>query len=759
MPANRDEPNGPLNPRPYREMLDATSDAIFLHDAETGQILDVNQTMLDMYGYTREELMHLKPEDLTASGAAYPAEQAIRLIREAAKGKPQRFEWEARRRNGDAFWVEVILRRLEVDGHVRVLASVRDITSHKTAEKARCRAEELYRLIAENVTDMISVHDREGVYLYASPFAQKLLGYTPEELIGRSAFDFIHPDDRSATEDHRSGTVAGQSRSTIRYRLAHKNGSAVWVETNSRPLPDAKGEVPDRILAVTRDIRERVFAAEEQSRFFALSAALFMIADTDGTIRRVNPAWEKALGYTPEEMEGRPYLDFVHPDDLEKTTEEARGCAKGIETRVFSNRYRHKDGSYRILSWTSNPIPDKGLIYALTIDITEHRKLEQRLRQIEKMGAIGQLAGGVAHDFNNQLAAIQGYAELLNDRINDPVLKRYIESVLVASRRSADLTRQLLAFARKGQYQSLVVDVHDIIHEVVEVLERSIDKRIHIKQHLDASPPTVRGDPSQLQNALLNLALNARDAMPSGGDLTFTTDIRQMSEQDCRNLPYEISPGSYLQILVKDTGVGMDSEVQQHLFEPFFTTKKQGKGTGMGLAAVYGTVKNHRGAINVFSQTGKGTSIEILLPLCEAAATGDEADASHEPEQRSARVLLVDDEQMVREMAAEMLRALGHQVATCSDGIEAVEYYREHWKQTDLVILDMVMPGRSGHDTFLDMRRVNPGIKALLSSGYSLDSEAQKILNQGVLGFVQKPYSMKQLSAKVSDALTPSEAT
>ena len=749
--------NGPSGPRPYREMLDATSDAIFLHDAETGQILDVNQTMLDMYGCTREELMHLKPEDLTASEGALSAEQAIRLIREAAKGTPQRFEWEARRRNGDTFWVEVILRRLEIDGQVRVLASARDITSRRTAETARCRAEELYRLIAENATDMISVHDRDGIYLYASPFTQKLLGYAPEELKGRSAFDFIHPDDRSATEDHRSGTVAGASMSTIRYRLVHKNGTAVWVETNSRALPDAKDEGPNRILAVTRDIRERVFAEEEQSRFFALSTALFMIADTDGTIRRVNPAWEKALGYTPEEMEGRPYLDFVHPDDIEKTTGEGRSCAQGIETRTFSNRYRHKDGSYRILSWTSNPIPDKGLIYALTIDITEHRRLEQRVRQIEKMGAIGQLAGGVAHDFNNQLAAIQGYTELLQERIDDPVLKRYVESVLVASRRSADLTRQLLAFARKGQYQSLVVDLHDIIHEVVEVLERSIDKRVHIKQHLDASPAAVRGDPSQLQNALLNLALNARDAMPSGGDLTFTTDIRTMSEQDCRNLPYEINPGPYLQILVKDTGIGMDCEVQQHLFEPFFTTKKQG--TGMGLAAVYGTVKNHRGAINVCSQTGKGTSIEILLPLCEAAATGEEADASHEPAQRIARVLLVDDEQMVREMAAEMLRALGHQVATCSDGVEAVEYYREHWKQTDLVILDMVMPGRSGHDTFLDMRRVNPGIKALLSSGYSLDSEAQKILNQGVLGFVQKPYSMKQLSAKVSDALTPSEAT
>jgi CheY-like chemotaxis protein len=286
------------------------------------------------------------------------------------------------------------------------------------------------------------------------------------------------------------------------------------------------------------------------------------------------------------------------------------------------------------------------------------------------------------------------------------------------------------------------------------MMERSIDKRIRIRQHLDANPSTVQGDPSQLQNALLNLGLNARDAMTEGGDLVFSTDVRTLDEAYCRTIPYEVVPGRYLQVRVTDNGVGMSREVQSHLFEPFFTTKEMGKGTGMGLAAVYGTVKNHRGFIEVTSELDRGTTIELAIPLHESVAVSEDREVGPaEVQRRTGRILVVDDELMIRDLAAEMLRSLGHHVTTCQDGSEALAYYTEHWREIDLVILDMVMPGRSGRDTFLDMRRLNPAIKALLSSGFSVDGEAQRILDEGVLGFLQKPYTMRELTIKVGQLL------
>jgi nitrogen-specific signal transduction histidine kinase len=394
------------------------------------------------------------------------------------------------------------------------------------------------------------------------------------------------------------------------------------------------------------------------------------------------------------------------------------------------------------------------------VDITESKRAEEalresgaRLRQSEKMTAIGQLAGGVAHDFNNQLAAIMGYAEMLALRIEDERLRDFAQGIVIAAKRASDLTKQLLAFSRKGKCLSTPVTVHPLLGEVVMLLERSIDKRVHITQLLKAGQSVVMGDPSQLQNALLNVALNARDAMPQGGELTFETDVTTLDEGYCRNNPYEIAPGQYLRISVTDRGCGMTDEVKKHLFEPFFTTKQPGQGTGMGLASVYGTVQNHHGAINVYSEVGHGTTIRICLPLAPEAAAPTPSTDDPAPARGTARILVVDDERSVREMAAELLRSFGYVVAICADGREAVEYYQANVSQVDLVILDMVMPEMGGRDTFLAMRRINPQVRALLSSGYSLNGEAQGILNEGVLGFIGKPYCRAELSRSVAETL------
>jgi CheY-like chemotaxis protein len=280
-----------------------------------------------------------------------------------------------------------------------------------------------------------------------------------------------------------------------------------------------------------------------------------------------------------------------------------------------------------------------------------------------------------------------------------------------------------------------------------------VDPRITIVQALKANPPLALGDPTQIQNALLNLALNARDAMPEGGELILATDVVVLDEEYCRGNPYEMSPGRYLRICVTDSGVGMSEEVRRHLFEPFFTTKGLGKGTGMGLAAVYGTVRNHKGAIDVYSEPGHGTTVKVYLPLLESAEQAETPAEVGEPVRGTARILVVDDEEVVLKLAAEALRDLGYQVTTCKDGAEAVAYYREAWRSIDLVILDMVMPAFGGRETFLAMRETNPAVRAILSSGYSLNGQAQAILDEGVLDFVQKPFQLRELSSKVAAAL------
>ncbi|HTL51347.1 MAG TPA: ATP-binding protein, partial [Planctomycetota bacterium] len=403
---------------------------------------------------------------------------------------------------------------------------------------------------------------------------------------------------------------------------------------------------------------------------------------------------------------------------------------------------------------TVAPVPGtEPLLFAGVVrDITERIRLEQQLRQAQKMQAVGQLAGGVAHDFNNQLTSVMGFAEMLALRLDNPEDRRFAEHILQASRRAADLTQKLLAFSRKGKFIAVPVDLHQIIVEVAALLRHSLDKRIDIRQEFNAPRAITRGDPNQLQNAFLNLAINARDAMPNGGTLTFATAETTVNTQAPA---LGIAPGAHLQIHVTDTGIGMDEETRKRLFEPFFTTKGEGKGTGLGLAAVYGTVKNHAGAITVETEFGHGTTFTVYLPLLSESAEKSAADsAAFTPTRpREVRVLVVDDEDSIRLLLVELLRQNGYLVLDFASGAEAVEYYRRFARDVDLVILDMVMPKMGGRETFAALKAINSNVKVLLASGYSLDGEAQSILNEGVLAFVQKPFSQSDLLQAVDGAL------
>ncbi|MFZ2657583.1 MAG: response regulator, partial [Victivallales bacterium] len=337
-------------------------------------------------------------------------------------------------------------------------------------------------------------------------------------------------------------------------------------------------------------------------------------------------------------------------------------------------------------------------------------------------------------------------------RLDDESMRKDAENILRISRRSSDLTKEMLAFARKGKYQAVPVNIHKLIEEVISLLSHSLDKRIEIKRVLKASPATIMGDPTQLQSSLLNLAINARDAMPKGGELAFTTETLEMDSSCFSNVKKLVS-NRYLKICVIDSGMGMDSETIKHIFEPFFTTKEPGKGTGMGLASVYGTVNTHNGLINVESEIGKGSVFSIFFPLYEEELEYEVSSPAPVDARKEANILLVDDEEIVRDMVARMLRSFGHKVMTCRDGLEALEYYKQSWNKIDLVVLDMMMPRMNGGDSFIGMRTVNPEIRAVLMSGYSIDEEVQGLLDAGMKGFIQKPFNTRELNKIVGSAL------
>ena len=411
--------------------------------------------------------------------------------------------------------------------------------------------------------------------------------------------------------------------------------------------------------------------------------------------------------------------------------------------------------------WFENriyPSPDGITIYFH--DVSERKRDEERLRQAEKLTAIGQLAGGVAHDFNNQLSVILGYAGLLENRLADPETKRFATAILRAANRSGDLTRNLLAFSRQGHYENVPVDFHELISEICELLGHSLEKQIELVRDFRAARSIIIGDPATLQNALLNLALNARDAMPGGGTLAFRTETVDLPQAGAgtANLPAwreEMSglpAGSYLHMAVADTGTGMSDEVRRRVFEPFFTTKPVGKGTGLGLASVFGTVKSHRGRVAVETTAGLGTAFHLFMPL-SALPVMEEKPSPPASAGKGLRVLVVDDDAPVREIMRDMLRAGGHEVLEASGGRAAMEIFGGHWREIDLVILDLMMADMDGSATYAALRKVNPAARVLLSTGYPGDAKIPALMDAGIKGLLQKPYEKTHLDKMIAAAL------
>ena len=388
----------------------------------------------------------------------------------------------------------------------------------------------------------------------------------------------------------------------------------------------------------------------------------------------------------------------------------------------------------------------------LQLDVTVQKRMEDQIRQTQKMDIIGQLAGGVAHDFNNMLTAILGSAELMERHVKDnSAALKLLGSIQQAANRSAELTGQLLTFSRKGQKNTVQVRIDTTIHDVISLLERTIDKKITLETKLAAKNTCVTGDPALLQNALLNLGVNARDAMPEGGVIKFASDNVELDSEYCRFSAFTIIPGTYIEISVSDTGVGITKEIISRMFEPFFTTKDVGKGTGLGLAAVYGTITGHHGCINVYSEPGVGTVFKLYLPLSDVKKA--EVSSTDKPIHGSGGVLLVDDEEILRTVGQAILEDLGYRVYLAEDGEQALEVYAQKKKDISLVILDMLMPRMGGKETLVRLMERYPDVRVLISSGFHREGTVDELVRLGAMGFLRKPYLRQELGKAVAGAI------
>ena len=475
----------------------------------------------------------------------------------------------------------------------------------------------------------------------------------------------------------------------------------------------------------------------------------------DGSFTYVNPAWEKVLGHKTEEVIGKSFADLAHEEDVARCLQLfTKVKEEGETTRDTSCTLIHKTGTPRLFSMSGAPNLDAGGnvigIVGIFKDITEQRQLEGELAQAQKMKAIGTLAGGIAHDFNNLLMGIQGRASLMFlDTDSDHPHYEHLKGIEDIVESGAGLTKQLLGFARGGKYEVKPTSLNDLIDKTAHLFGRTKKEiTLHTSYQKDIWPSEV--DRGQIEQVLLNLYVNAWHAMDGGGDLYLRTRNVTLEKKDVT--PLGVAPGNYVKISVTDTGVGIDEETQRRIFEPFFTTKEMGRGTGLGLASAYGIIQNHGGVIVVDSKEGKGTTFNIYLPA-SAKKIPKEEDRPTTVLRGTESVLLVDDEDMIIDVGQEILEEMGYKVFLARSGKEAVETYAKNKHKIDMVILDMIMPDMGGGEAYDRMKEVDPNVKVLLSSGYSIEGQASDILARGCNGFIQKPFSVKQLSHTIRQVL------
>ncbi|HEV7880329.1 PAS domain-containing protein [Bradyrhizobium sp.] len=689
----------------------------------------------------------------------------------------------------------------EADGVGGVLVVCRDVTKeHLAAEALREREAELARVQQIGRIGGLEVDLRTGFRNRRSP-EYLLIHGLPPEAVNETHEDWvrrIHPDDREATEKKFRDAVAGAVREyTVQYRIVRpSDGELRWISVRSTIERDEDGKAV-RLVGAHADITEQVDAeralrqseeeyrkladqlaslnatlaerveekTRERDRIWNVSQDLLLVADRNGIWQTVNPAWTRTLGWSDAELLNRSSQWLEHPDDGGITRRHVKRLSADDTTVRFESRFRHKDGSYRWLSWTG--VSDKDHIYAVARDVTAEKAAtdrlkatEEALRQSQKMEAVGQLTGGIAHDFNNLLTGIVGSLDLLQTRLDQgrtENVARYIHAAMTSANRAAALTHRLLAFARRQPLIPKSVDANQLVVSLEDLLRRTIGETIDLEIVAPAGLWCTLCDPNQLESALLNLAINARDAMPDGGKLTITCANTRIDDITA-DTP-ALLPGDYIRIDVSDTGTGMSPEVAARAFDPFFTTKPIGQGTGLGLSMIYGFARQSNGHVLIDSRLGAGTSVRLYLPRHHGEVAAERIVLASADQHAAAgeTVLVVEDEPVVRGVIIEMLQDQGYRVLEAVDGPAGLRSLRLN-QRVDLLVTDVGLPGMNGRQLADQARETRPDLKILFITGYAENAAIAKGFLQPGMEMITKPFDLDNLSQRVREMVSGSPA-
>lgn len=751
----------------YHDIFNSVPIGIYVHDMD-GYFLETNSNLTDTLGYKEEDFINLNIKDLISE--KYRHEFKDYLIRIKEKGSDQGITTISSADGTERVFEYTNTLIESPSGLMTIHGTAREITEKIAADRALQQSEQKYRDVVELSNDGIVVF-QDGTAKFYNKRMAEIVGYTPDEIKETSLADYFQPEEIEAIIGRYQRRVSGEKVETMyEADLKHKDGRIISIEANVRLISYKNAPA---VLAFVRDVTERkkieeaLRQSEEKHRTIIENIKEgYFETDLSGRTTFANDSFSNMLGYSREEIIGlRYYKDVLakhDPEAAQKIFDIFNTVYRTGESAFIENyEMITRDGQIRIPELSVSLIKDKDgnpVGYrSIVRDVTEKRKAEQekielesRLQQAQKMESIGTLAGGVAHDFNNLLMSMQGNVSLLLYKIDsDHPHYEKLRTIEQHIHDGADLTRQLLGFARGGKYEVKPTDLNELVKKTSNMFART-NKEIRVHDRYGEDIWTVESDQGQIGQVLLNLYVNAWQAMPGGGELYISTENVELDENITR--PHAIQPGRFVKISVTDTGTGMEEATRKRIFEPFFTTKEMGRGTGLGLASSYGIIKNHGGIIDVYSEKDKGSTFNIYLPVSEKAFTKTEEPMENILEGKET-ILFVDDEDRIIESSRELLEALGYHVLPVKNGPDALDCFKANMEKIDMVILDMVMSGMSGGEVFDQLKEINTEVKVLLSSGYSMDGQAADILEKGCDGFIQKPFTLEQISKKIREIL------
>ncbi len=735
----------------YRTIYNNAQIGIYRNELNTCRIIKCNQYFAEMFGYKNPE--HLI-RDFYTPNHYLTTEEHREVVKNVSELTGQFVDMRRMKRlDGSTIWVRISAQKYSDRDYIDGVAI--DVTSLKNTQDALADTEDRYRTMLDSMQDLVYIADDNYKILYSNSAMQDRFG---ESGIDQNCFEFIHNQPKICPWCVSQNVIKNIEASTQEVECLKLN---TIFHNSDVPIIHADGQI--QRMTIMRDISELRKVQAEQEKFFSLVNDLFCILDKKSIIKTANPAWEKILGFSINELLETKCNSLIHPEDQQISAEFFNKLLTGVGHSTFQNRMKTVDGSYKWLSWNVVYSAEDELYYGVGRDVNDRKiaedekiKLQEQLMHVQKLESLGVLAGGIAHDFNNLLTGILGNADLaLTEIPEESPASQSIKLVKDAALRSADLAKQMLAYSGKGKFIVQPVNINRVIEQMIELLNISVSKKVTLKLNLAENVPLMIADISQIRQVLMNLIINASEAIDEKpGLITLTTgkiwaDRKYLADTYVDdNLP----SGCYVFIEVADTGCGIDKENQKRIFEPFYTTKFTGRGLGLG--AVMGIIRGHNGAIKIYSEINRGSIFKIVIPCC--TETVEEKPTVIKPSvgkwQGKGTILIADDDQVVLNFASRILSNAGFNVIKASDGLEAMGQFTTHQSDICLVLLDYTMPNLNGDEVFARIRNLKKDVKVILSTGYS-EEVTNEFIGKGLAGFIQKPYVISSLLDVVRNAL------